>query len=373
MRWMWVVLLGCAGNTSYQSRVANITTGEPLPEPTRSTPSEADSDGANRAVVHARLVGNLEDAAAIHGTCALRENGEVRCWGEGPDVPPIRGASSVAVGGYYGNTVCAVLRGRVHCWYPAREGRTEYRARGVHGATRVTPGRELTCALVEGGEVWCWGTERPASIGISDAVDVACAYSECCVAHEDGGVSCWSDEFVVEGCSDCGHGASPRERVDGLEGVVSLSSDLRRLCARQRDGAATCWVSAAGDDGSLQPRGELVRMEGGETAESFRPIGQVDVDGKVRLHDGDSPTWRLALGLNDVVELSDAECARLRDGRVACWGDEERYADDVLVDPPDEPEQPSGETELEVSSEDAFDRDATDAIDTDAIDRGDEE
>lgn len=364
MRWMWIVLLGCTtGNTSYQSRAANITTGEPLPEPTRtSEPAEAEAEADEGVIVQPRFVRNLNDASAIHGTCALRESGAVRCWSD-PEVPAIRGASSVAVGGYYGNTVCAILRGRVHCWYPAQEGRTEYRARGVHGATRVTPGRELTCALVEGGEVWCWGTARPASIGVTDAVDVACAYSECCIAHEDGGVSCWSDEFVVEGCSDCGHAASPRERVEGLEGIVSLSSDLRRVCARRADGSATCWVSAAGDDGSLQPRGELVRMQGGETAESFRPIGQVDVEGNVRLHEGDAPTWRAASGLAEVAELSDAECARLRDGRVACWGDESRYADDVLVDPPAAQPQPaprpaaepSGETQLDVSSVDAFD------------------
>ena len=339
MRWVWVVMLGCAGGTSYQSRVADITTGEPPPPTSESEAAEEEeAPDEEGTVVQPRLVAGLDDAVAIHGTCALRENGELRCWGD-PEMPSVEGASTVHVGGYYGNTVCAILQGRVHCWYPAQEGRTPYRARGVHDATKVSAGREVICALVEGSEVWCWGDRRPASIGVSDAVDVACSYAECCVAHQDGGVSCWSDEWSVEGCSDCGHGANPRERVEGLEGIVSLTSDLRRFCARQREGRAWCWTSAAGGHSGLQPRGELVEMEGGDTADSLRPIGQVDVQGAVRLHQGDTSNWSAAIGLSEVVELSDAACARLRDGRVACWGDEANYTEGVLVadEAPDEP------------------------------------
>ena len=365
MRWIVVVALvaGCTEPASYQSRAANVTDGTAPPPRTTSGDEEraARPPEPARRVVQPRLVDGLSDVRSIHGTCAVRANGDVRCWGDGPAVPAIRGASAVAVGGYYGNTVCAIQRGRVTCWYPTADSRTEYRARGVERATRVTPGRELTCALVSGGEVWCWGNERPRPVGVSDAVDVACGYSDCCIAHQDGSVSCWSEEWVVEGCSDCAHPGSPRERVEGLEGIVSLTSDQRRFCAQQNGGATTCWTSAAGDDGALQPRGELVRMDGGETAESVRPIGQVDVRGSVRLHVDDTASWALAVGLSDVAELSDAECARLRDGRVVCWGEDERYAEDVLVDMP--AEEPDGEGAADAAGGEATPIERTDAAD----------
>ena len=95
--------------------------------------------------------------------------------------------------------------------------------------------------------------------------------------------------------------------------------------------------------------------------DSVPGLSDLDVRGSVRLHVDDTASWALAVGLSDVAELSDAECARLRDGRVVCWGEDERYAEDVLVDMP--AEEPDGEGAADAAGGEATPIERTDAAD----------
>jgi Regulator of chromosome condensation (RCC1) repeat len=135
--------------------------------------------GSDRPLVATRIV-----AGANH-TCALHENGTVRCWGHNghgqlgrprsmlPQSRPLSvlgltGARAIAAGA---NHTCAIVAdGTVQCWgwnvngqlgngtltdadspAPAR------RAVGVDGATAISARGPHTCALVSGGRLMCWG------------------------------------------------------------------------------------------------------------------------------------------------------------------------------------------------------------------------
>jgi alpha-tubulin suppressor-like RCC1 family protein len=131
-------------------------------------------------------------AGSIH-TCALLENGRVRCWGAG---------TFGALG--YGNTDTI---GDDES--PASAGFVD-----VGGSVvALAAGNHTTCAVLVGGRVRCWGTgeygvhgyghtatigddETPASVGDVNTGDgnvgeIAVGFLHVCVTIIDGGVRCW--------------------------------------------------------------------------------------------------------------------------------------------------------------------------------------
>lgn len=274
-------------------------------------------------------VEGLDDAIAVSGTCAIREGGTIRCWGSTNDWAPAGRDVSAVTHNWY--TVCAVEQGRrVRCWSRTRANsgwRTRtYVLGSARDIQRLSMGAESTCALTGSGRVLCGhGLRAPAGVGA--ALDVACGDAECCVVKPDGTVACWSDEDDPSGCTQCGHVASALHPVEGLADVASLVSDRSRFCARHADGSAHCWQSASASEGYLNDAGPLLAVQGAESLASFRPGAGVTPEGRIHVFEGELPEE--IAGLDGVAELSDADCARLEDGRVRCWGDND-YAEDAF-------------------------------------------
>ena len=191
-------------------------------------------------------------AAGNAHVCALLEDGSVRCWGEarfgqlgygnvediGDDETPAQ-AGAVPVGGAVvaitagGNHTCAILdTGDVRCWGE----RDAITGRGASVATptttpnvgddelasagpiadlggadaiAVSAGGIATCALVTGGDVWCWGSGDGAnnSTGIGRAIfdptemdlggrtaaSLSVGNEHACVLFDDGQLYCWGE------------------------------------------------------------------------------------------------------------------------------------------------------------------------------------
>jgi alpha-tubulin suppressor-like RCC1 family protein len=71
-------------------------------------------------------------------------------------------ASAVTV---YSSHACAVSGGSVYCWGAAPMTATPTKVAGLTGATSVGVGRAYTCALVDSGDVMCWGENKFGELG----------------------------------------------------------------------------------------------------------------------------------------------------------------------------------------------------------------
>jgi alpha-tubulin suppressor-like RCC1 family protein len=288
----------------------------------------------------------VEIAAGDDHTCARLDNGAVRCWGDGGDgrlgrgdtrtvglgyPPAIAGdadlggrARSLAAGGAH---TCAILdEGRVRCWGRGDEGQLGYGELQNVGdaappsasadvplpvrAVQLTAGSTQTCAVLEDHNLRCWG--RALFIGTGGATALTALPEDIdnshriaqfdvgehhlCGALVDGRVTCWGQQSEGELGFPPTNG-EPRELPEVNVGakVKALALGQLHTCALLEDGRVRCWgYSGNGQLGYGNWRSI------GDAAEA----GDVDVGGKV---------IQLAAGGRHT-------CALLEGGGVRCWG-----------------------------------------------------
>jgi alpha-tubulin suppressor-like RCC1 family protein len=135
-------------------------------------------------------------AAGEGHTCALIEGGTVKCWGwnnEGQlgrgttggefgvpgDVTGLTNVTSIKAGGRH---TCALLEsGEVRCWGRNNQGQLGNGANadsdvpvsvsGLTNVTAITGGNDHTCALLDSNEVRCWGENGDGQLGNNSTTD----------------------------------------------------------------------------------------------------------------------------------------------------------------------------------------------------------
>ncbi len=204
-------------------------------------------------------------AAGDHHTCALLDNGTVRCWGEAingklgygsavttdvgdnetpdtvgtVDLGAGRTARALSAGASH---TCALLDdGSVRCWGLGSNGRLGYgNGTGDVGdnetpgslppvklpkaATAITAGGKHTCAIVVDGNVYCWGAVLQGRLGYGSAVTMDVGDDE--DARDQGPVN-------------LGPGRTAR----------AISADSAHTCALLDNGTVRCWGN--GSNGKL--------------------------------------------------------------------------------------------------------------------------
>ena len=200
-------------------------------------------------------------AAAYTHTCAVLDNGSVKCWGDngkgqlGLGDNTNRGDS----GGQTGDALPSVDVGT---------GRT---------VTAVATGSEHTCALLDNALLKCWGNNDLGQLGLGDNTD----------RGDSGGQMGDSLPFI-----DLGTGRT----------VTSVASGLKHNCAVLDDGSIKCW----GDNNSGQ-------LGIGDRTEVGGSVG--DMGDNLSITD-------MGSGLTGVQITAGMEhsCAKLNNGRSKCWG-----------------------------------------------------
>jgi uncharacterized repeat protein (TIGR01451 family) len=339
--------------------------------------SNTDTIGDDELPASVGLVdlGAGRSARAITGgsqfTCAVLDNGSVRCWGEGSNgrlgygntndigdnetpgsVGPVDlglGRSARAISAGVSHT-CAVLDdGSVRCWGENFDGRLGYGNTNAIGddespgsvgpvdlgvgrsARAISAGFEHTCALLDDGSVRCWGfggngrlgygntnnigdNETPGSVGPVDlgagrtARAISAGFQHTCALLDDATVRCWGNggngrlgygNTTTIGDDEAPGSAGPVD-VGAGRSARAITAANGHTCALLDNGAVRCW--GVGVDGRLG-YGSTVTIGDDEAPGSVGPVN-------------------LGAGRSARAISADGQhtCAVLDDGSVRCWG-----------------------------------------------------
>lgn len=235
--------------------------------------------------------------AAALSTCALMEDGTVRCWGgnvEGQlgigkeadaflesyvpvEVTGVSGAkklwstASYSWGGGhsdgYTDTSCAQKAdGSMQCWGHNGMvfGDGEYKNQAapianaaLAGIVEYAAASGHACAAFPDKSAKCWGSNAFGVAGVgteerdikaptpvkdfTDAIDVGCGQNHCCGLTSAGTVSCWG----YNSSGQLGNGDTTQQLapvpVTGLADATQLAVVTSSTCALKKDGSVVCW------------------------------------------------------------------------------------------------------------------------------------
>lgn len=260
-------------------------------------------------------------AASDAHTCALMESGQLKCWGDGT-------FGQLGLGDALGRGDAPGTMGDALPLVDLGPGRTV-----VH----FSLGPTHTCAVLDTGELKCWGSAAFGALGLGDtlargsgpgqmgaalprvdllgvaALGVAAGNDRTCVYGAGALIKCWGigDEGGL-GLGDelqRGHtpgtvGANlPQVNIGAFTSVAGLFGGLQHVCALAPDRTARCWGNNLKGQlglGDVVPRGNLP--------------GQMNIN---------LPAVELGTG-RSIVEMALGDghsCARLDNGALKCWGD----------------------------------------------------
>jgi len=350
------------GQLGYGKSVTDTNGGPDAPGNPSKTPAALGAVSLGRTAIAISAGGD--------NTCALLNNGRIRCWGAGgggqdgsghpddigddekpSDVPAID-VSNEAIAVTTGNNhSCALLDdGTVRCWGHGAYGELGYGSNGSIGrdnsagsggavalggpAVAISAGGDDTCAVLGTGEVRCWGSgafgelgggntddvglsNKPVDVPVVSlgagrtAISVTAGTDHTCALLDNGTLRCWGagvDGRLGYGNMDnIGDDELPSDApglVDVGGSVVAVSAGGSQTCARLGDGTIHCWgAGARGQLGYGDTKNVGDGVNGDATPAS---AGAVDT--------GATPEVR------QVAAGTAHTCALASDGTVRCWG-----------------------------------------------------
>jgi len=262
-------------------------------------------------------------------TCALLDDGSVRCWGlnEYRQTGAPSGfyqATPVTVDGLGGPATivvtgeafsCAALEaGGVKCWGGGDVGAGATPVAISNLSERVVAlaaGSDHACAVTEQGAVKCWGDNSAGQLGDGNkpddseaativtglggpARDVAAGAFHSCAVFVAGGVACWgSNDYGQLGDGTKTDRPAPVVVSGPLTGIVAVDAGYAHTCALSHSGAVSCW----GDDSVNQ-------LGNGAASGSTVPV---------------APTG-LTAGVAVLAAGNLHSCVLMQDGSARCWG-----------------------------------------------------
>ena len=320
-------------------------------------------------VIVSGLANVTQIAAGKYHTCALRNDGTVWCWGEDAygqlgnnsttDSPtPLEVLGAGGTGHLTGVTeidadgqlTCALINdGTVRCWGHNQAGQlgngsTSNNAIGTpqtvvgvggHGTlgnvAHITVGANHACALISGGTVDCWGLDDHGQLGNGGAIpgtnsaspvqvegpggtgylagvtQISGGRMHVCVLRSDSTVYCWGRNETGELGDGTTINRSFPVQAGDITTATQVSAGEYHSCARLQDGTAQCWGAAA-----------FGQIGDGTTANTSTPVTVIGPGGFGVL----SGVAAISAGGGDVSETTDWEhsCALTTDQTVACWG-----------------------------------------------------
>lgn len=198
----------------------------------------------------------IADASSVAAggghTCALHQNGIVSCWGNNES-------------GQLGNG-----RSRLGWNALAQFSAVPVQVEGITDAIAVDAGAGFSCALHETGSVSCWGDnefgelgngqmedDSPVPVpveGIDDATAIATGGTHACAIHQNGAVSCWGNNSLLQrGTNQTILPSAIPVSVSGISDAAAVSAGAAHTCILHQDGTITCLgINLLGELGNSQ-------------------------------------------------------------------------------------------------------------------------
>ena len=239
-------------------------------------------------------VKDIADATAIATgglhSCALHESGTISCWGHNAS-------------GQLGN-------GQIIQNSENSTSDTPVQVVGITDAISITAGFDHSCALHEDGTISCWGNNNNGQLeadtadtfdissvplqieGIDDATEIAAGVAFSCALHDGGNISCWGSNDLNQLGSDTADRYSAPVPVPDIDDAEAITSGSQHSCALHEDGTISCW--GKNNDGQLG---------NGATSETPLPVQVSFISDATAITTGTKHS-----------------CALLRDGTISCWG-----------------------------------------------------
>ncbi|MBI2378319.1 MAG: hypothetical protein HYV07_30245 [Deltaproteobacteria bacterium] len=289
------------------------------------------------ACVGVNTEGQLGDGVAGHQSCPSASD----CSLSAVRVATLERASAIDVG----SSSCAIEDGAVRCWGLGAQGelgdgvanhercgsfecsRTPVLVSGISNAREIeVSDYGHSCALLESGEVVCWGSNADSQLGdgrdqheacewangtecsrtpvkvsgLSDAIELSVGGFHSCARRARGGVVCWGHNVFGQLGDGTRQDRNLPVEVPGLSDAVEVEAGYSHTCARRVSGEVVCW--------GWNSYAQLGRPPAGTGCDGY-PCETAPVT---------------VNGLSDVIDLSSRHthtCALGRSGRVSCWGD----------------------------------------------------
>jgi alpha-tubulin suppressor-like RCC1 family protein len=286
-------------------------------------------------------------AVGSYFNCVLLTTGEVECWGENNNGELGRGAvgvsssydyipvNTVALAGqttdiFAGpDSACALLNtGDLRCWGLNSNGQLGINnktdtglptlVQGLLGpALKVAMGQNSTCALLNDGQIQCWGNNSsgqlgkgdiggidltiagPVVSGIINAVDIVGSGTTYCALLSDSTVKCWGNNANYGlGDGTTTSSGTPITPSNLGNNVASISVGYNSNCVIHKTGEITCW--------GKNTKGQLgVGNTTDITIPSNAPSGSAILTGGKKLYSSAN---------------SELNCTTLQNGLFHCWG-----------------------------------------------------
>lgn len=171
-----------------------------------------DDSASPRAAGFVELADTRWLAAGSDHTCALDGQGQVKCWGQ--------------------NTLGQL--GDPHAPAELEENRgTPRRVAGLPFIKTLRSNGDVSCAISDAGEVFCWGQGFGAAtqLGTPPSVDIAIGQDAVCVATQTGDVACLGAERPW---------LPMAQGLPGFQNIEELALGEAHLCGRRSDGIVLC-------------------------------------------------------------------------------------------------------------------------------------
>ena len=300
------------------------TDGERIEPPARYFPVDA---GVGRwlrsteiAIGAAPATGFVAVSAGYRHTCAIRESGEIECWGDndyGQSTPPAGSFTAVSANASHS---CAIRdTGEIECWGSNRDGQTDAPAGRF---STVSVGFRHSCGLRTTGEIECWGSnvawfDQDADTGEEVAilggqanapsgrfVTVSAAGVRTCGLRMTGEIECWGDNGVRQNDAPPGR-------------FIALSAGNEYACAIREDGEIECWGwNVSGETDAPPGRFTAVSAGPGHHACAIRESGAIECWGENTSGEINVPTGSFTA----VAAGGGHICAIRESGAIECWG-----------------------------------------------------